>query len=120
MSFKVNNGPNRYTEILACGDRKDAGNFNTYQIVGKEGAQFAGQLAVIVFQDGPVKEAGVNGVFMEDLIDICIHRLTCFQTGPYACEENNQALVFLHAAKASLDKRTENRRMRGVEGTSAI
>ena len=119
MSFPLSSKPDSNTVVFVHGDRESGGNYTTYTICEKSMTD-QHEVGLLAFQAGPVKEVGVNGVTEENLIDICIHRLTCFQTGPYACEENNQALVFLHAAKASLDKRTENRRMRGVEGTSAI
>ena len=120
MSFPLSSKPDSNTVVFVHGDRESGGDYTTYKVCEKTLDAQSEELGLIVFQSGPVKEVGVNGVTEENLIDICIHRLTCFQTGPYACEENNQVLVFLHAAKASLGKRTENRRMRGVEGTSAI
>jgi hypothetical protein len=62
----------------------------------------------------------VNGLSIEDLLQICAHRLDCFQAGPYVCEENAEALKHLELALASLDKRTRVRKARGVEGTNAV
>lgn len=120
MSFPILAQPYSNTVVHALGERENGGNYTSYKVCTKSLDANPEELGLIVFQSGPVKEVGVNGVTEEDLINICIHRLTCFQTGPYACEENGQALTFLHAAKAALEKRTENRRMRGVEGTSKI
>jgi hypothetical protein len=47
-------------------------------------------------------------------------RLECFQAGPYACEENGQALWGVTWAMNKLKARTESRVARGVEGTSAM
>ncbi len=41
----------------------------------------------ITFQNGPVQEAGVNGVFMEDVIDVLVDRLQNYQAGAFACKE---------------------------------
>lgn len=74
----------------------------------------------IKFQKGPIQEAGVNGVTHEDLIGIVIHRLKCFQEGPYACRENELAQMDLEHALEILNSRTKKREERGVEGTSTI
>ena len=71
----------------------------------------------IVFQNGPINQVGVNGVTHEALLAILIHRLRCFQAGPYACAENACALTQLEAAQESLHSRTRACMARGVEGT---
>lgn len=75
---------------------------------------------LIAFQDGPIKEAGVNGVTHEALLAVLIDRLECFQNGPYANQYNAAALVSLRNARATLHARTVEREMRGVEGTHQI
>lgn len=74
----------------------------------------------IPFQHGPVNEQAINGCHNEDLIHIVIDRLTRFQSGPYRCDENQQALDHLHNALASLHTRTQRRKDKGIEGTSTI
>lgn len=71
----------------------------------------------INFQNGPIAEAGVNGVTQEVLIAICIDRLRAFQAGPFACRENALALTKLEEAQHWLLHRTRARMDRGVEGT---
>lgn len=71
----------------------------------------------ILFQNGPIKEAGVNGITNEALLAIVEDRLACFQRGPYACDENAGALTAVQSALAILKSRTEKRIARGVEGT---
>lgn len=73
----------------------------------------------IAFQNGPINEAGVNGVTQEVLLAIIIDRLQCFQKGPYASRENALALTKLEEAQMWLQKRTRDRMARGVEGTHA-
>lgn len=73
----------------------------------------------IVFQNGPIKEAGVNGVTGEALIAILIDRLRCFQAGAYACQDNAKAIWHLRDALDCLQVRTRARIARGVEGTHA-
>lgn len=74
-------------------------------------------LGEIKFQNGPIKEVGVNGVTQEVLLAIVIDRLKCFQAGPYACDENKWALGYIQAGLLELQKRTRERVARGVEGT---
>jgi len=71
---------------------------------------------VILFQNGPIKEAGVNGITQEALLAIVIDRLRSFQAGPYPSEENEHALHHCTEALDFLKMRTEERLTRGVEG----
>ena len=72
---------------------------------------------VINFQNGPIAEAGVNGLTHEVLIAMCVDRLRSFQAGPFACRENALALTKLEEAQHWLHHRTRARMARGVEGT---
>lgn len=71
----------------------------------------------ISFQNGPVKEFGVNGISQEALLAVVIDRLRCFQEGEYRCRENAIALTHCEDALMWLHKRTRDRLKRGVEGT---
>ncbi|MGL6059004.1 MAG: hypothetical protein ACRC17_11930 [Culicoidibacterales bacterium] len=75
-------------------------------------------LAEINFQEGPIKENGVNGVCNEDLIAMVIARLESFQQSPYSSHDNAMAITKLEEALLWLRKRTIGRENRGVEGTS--
>lgn len=75
---------------------------------------------IILFQNGPIAEVGVNGVTQEVLIAICIDRLECFQAGPYASPDNQTALYHLQKAQEALLNRTRARMSRGVEGTHTV
>lgn len=72
------------------------------------------------FQNGPIKEADVNGVTHEALLAILIDRLEGFQSGQYACEDNAEALFALRTALSVLQRRTRARLARGVEGTNVV
>jgi len=72
------------------------------------------------FQNGPIKEAGVNGVTDESLFAILIDRLQGFQKGQYSCRENAVALTHLETSLLWLQHRTRAREARGVEGTSTV
>lgn len=71
----------------------------------------------IDFQNGPINEAGVNGVTQEALLAIVADRLRSFQAGPFACRENALALTKIEEAQHWLHSRTLARMQRGVEGT---
>jgi hypothetical protein len=71
---------------------------------------------IILFQNGPIQEAGINGVTQEVLLAIVRDRLRSFQAGPYPCEENALALSATEYALAMLKRRTKKRLARGVEG----
>jgi hypothetical protein len=71
----------------------------------------------INFQNGPIDEAGVNGVTQEALLAIVADRLRSFQAGPFACRENALALTKIEEAQHWLQARTLARMRRGVEGT---
>lgn len=72
----------------------------------------------IIFQKGPISaENPPNGIHGEDLLAIQIDRLRGFQSGPFACRENEIALTHLETALMWLQKRTRDRMARGVEGT---
>ncbi|MGA9545177.1 MAG: hypothetical protein WBQ85_16495 [Candidatus Sulfotelmatobacter sp.] len=100
------------------------GACHQYQITGPSGVQeFPGggayQYCNIAFQNGPIKEFGVNGITHEALLAINIDRLRSFQAGPYAGSDNAEALDHMEKALACLQRRTLARIKRGVEGTNA-
>lgn len=76
------------------------------------------ELLFVQFQKGPRTESdSVQGVLDGDLLEIVRDRLTHFQKGDYACEENELALRHVEAALNSLANRAYNRAKRGVLGT---
>ena len=70
------------------------------------------------FQNGPIKEAGFNGISVEALLAIVEDRLLGFQSGVFNCRENAVALTKIQEAMMWLQKRTRDRLARGVEGTN--
>jgi hypothetical protein len=93
-------------------------NFEVYHHLHEPG--YAEPLAKIHFQEGPIKECGVNGVCNEDLIAMVICRLEHFQKSEYACRENAIAITKLEESLMWLRKRTIGRELRNVEGTHKI
>lgn len=75
---------------------------------------------VILFQNGPIPESGVNGVTQEVLLAIVADRLRSFQKGPYSCKANACALTHIEEAQHWLQQRTIERMRRGVEGTLTV
>lgn len=107
----------RYTTVL-CEPIVGAGNaHHVYQIRRKEDGKVLGDIR---FQEGPIKEAGVNGVMDENLLAIVIDRLRGFQAGKYATGYNKVALDHLEDALQTLKNRTADRIRRNVEGTHQV
>ncbi len=75
---------------------------------------------VILFQNGPINEAGVNGLTHEVLLAIVADRLRSFQKGPFSCKANACALTHIEEAMHWLQQRTIERMRRGVEGTHTV
>lgn len=84
----------------------------------------------ILFQKGPIGEAGFNGFTNEALLAVLIDRMRGFQysrnldgtfnfnsRGKFASRENARALTYMEESLMWLQKRTRDRMARGVEGT---
>ncbi len=87
--------------------------------IDKAGYSHGCSREVILFQNGPINEKGVNGITQEVLLAIVADRLRSFQAGPFACRENALALTKIEEAQHWLQQRTIARMRRGVEGTHA-
>lgn len=113
-------------EIHATDDPGQGGACHQYRIdwyqqaTADQPAGTTGDSASVSFQNGPIKEFGVNGIPDEALYAILIDRLQGFQKGQYSCRENAIALTHLETALMWAQKRTQERESRGVEGTSAV
>lgn len=118
MSRVLNIGTQKHTEVRVI-DEPSHGNANHRYEVGPVNAnpKEVTWVQPIQFQEGPIKEHGVNGVHNEDLIAIVIDRMRGFQSGDYACRDNALALTKLEEALMWLRNRTNEREARGVEGT---
>lgn len=125
--FKINPANDKLTVTVT--DEPGAGGANhLYMIEGFDTATNASDPFVarhgspskhttILFQNGPINEAGVNGITQEVLLSIVADRLRSFQAGPFACRENALALTKIEEAQHWLQQRTLARIRRGVEGT---
>ena len=125
----------RLTDHVVEGDRAEqleisvldepgvGGANHAYRITGFEtasnsSAEFSDNYVTVLFQNGPIKESGVNGITQEALLAIVIDRLRGFQDGLYLTRENQMALGHCEEALMWLQKRTRSRIARGVEGMS--
>jgi hypothetical protein len=105
---------------VAVLDEPGAGGANhLYEVTGYL-SQGGRQSTLIEFQNGPIAEAGVNGLTQEVLLAIVADRLRSFQSGPFACRENALALTKIEEAQHWLQQRTIARMRRGVEGTNRV
>lgn len=116
-SHKVN-GLNEAITIKATDYSGAGGAHHVYELTHPALNGTATALTMIQFQNGPIKEVGVNGISGEALLAIVEHRLQCFQAGQFACRENAIALTKIQEAMHWLHHRTRERLQRGVEGTT--
>lgn len=79
--------------------------------------QVHGQTSTVTFtvQSGPIKEFGVNGCQIDDVIAWAKEKIEVFQQA-FPCRENAIVLTKLDEALLWLMKRKMDREKRGVEG----
>jgi hypothetical protein len=116
-SHKVN-GLNEAIEIMVLDQPGPGGACHDYRMAVKDDP-ITVAACCIQFQNGPVREVGVNGISNEALLAVVEDRLLGFQSGEFACCENAVALTKIQEAMMWLQKRTRDRMARGVEGTTA-
>lgn len=115
------NGLNDELTVEAIDEPGDGGACHNYSISGPclDGFPRFGSCE-ISFQNGPILEAGVNGISQEALLSVVIDRLQGFQSGKFKCRENAIALTKLEEALHWLQHRTRDRLSRAVEGTHQL
>ena len=72
-------------------------------------------LLSIQFQNGPIKEFGVNGVQLTEVLKICLARYKMLNKS-FPCRENSLAITNLQQAIMWDEERTAQRCRQGVEG----
>jgi len=92
-----------------------------FEIHGMNPAPFVGvdkedNCVTFDVQTGPVKEVGVNGCQIDELVRFARKTIASFQER-FPCRENALVLTKLDEALHWLDHRTRDRETRGVEGT---
>lgn len=115
----------KYTKVLEEADYKYNAphTFKVIKAQEETSEEHKGEnlvLSEIHFQEGPIKECGVNGVCNEDLLVMVIRRLEGFQNSEFKCRENACAITKIEEALMWLRKRTTGRENRGVEGTHEV
>lgn len=129
-SHKINPA-NDVLRVLVLDAPGSGGANHTYAIDGylfsdsaptdpENAVAFGAPNTIIRFQNGPIAEAGVNGLTHEALLAILIDRMEGFQGGPYASTDNQEALDAMRTAQTALQRRTLARMARGVEGTRTV
>jgi len=103
-----------YTQVKSTDERGPGGAYHDYEVNCNR--DLNGTCAKIGFQKGAILENGVNGCTQEDLLEIVRDRLQCFQSGPFPCSYNAEALQCVNGALDALNRRTQDRRNRNVEG----
>ena len=88
------------------------GEYKPFITVTDESVTFVGQ-------GGPIKEVGVNGCQIDDIIEFARDVITVFNQR-FPCHENSIALTKLDEALLWLMKRKLDREKRLVEGTSKV
>ncbi len=108
---------NHQVSITVCDEPGQGGAHHEYDISwGDYDKEQYADACHIRFQNGPIKEFGVNGITQEALLAVVIDRLRGFQSGPFACLDNELALDHCQEALSFLQRRTRERIQRGVEG----
>lgn len=88
-----------------------------YKISPNDEIQNANAFEISIhFQDGPISDHGINGATSEALLQILIHRTKTLDEN-FPSEFNKQAIAYMESALNEFNKRTHERRARGVEGT---
>lgn len=124
MEMREITGSQGNTLITVKDELGYGGAYYEYYIGKTEGAREVkdtppvGEFGHAFFQNGPIKEKGINGCSQEDLLLIVIDRLESFQSGDFACRENAIAKTKCEEALLWLNRRTDERIKRGVEGTN--
>lgn len=79
--------------------------------------EIVGPRVTFRLQDGPIREVGVNGCQIDDVVAFALAKVEEFnKLAP--CVENHQVAVKLKEALYWLEERKRQREKRGVEGTS--
>ncbi len=76
-----------------------------------------GQKITFTIQSDAVKEVGVNGCQLDELIKAA-KGMVAYLNAKFPCRENSLVITKLDEALHWLDHRTKDREARGVEGTN--
>lgn len=116
---EVKIGRQKYTKVVVLDEPGHGGACHEYRVISVNDPAGEATAARVSFQNGPIKEYGINGCRQEDLLAIVLDRLESFQAGEWRCRENALAITKIEEAMHWLNHRTKARIDRGVEGTNA-
>lgn len=107
----------KLNRVFAVDEKGSGGANHQYSVITQDGGDL---ISVIGFQTGARHtEKSITGVLDCDLLEMTRDRLTSFQNGAFASEYNEQALYHVEQALYWLNKRVEDRVVRGVLGKEA-
>ena len=78
-----------------------------------------GPIAGFQLQNGPILDAGVNGVQVEDLLLIALNRIETYNVD-FPCEENEKTIDALKAAHVAMVSRMVDRTKRNALGHNIV
>ncbi len=116
LSGVVSPGSIELIQVYVLGEKGPGGAHHNYRIVMERPEDL--DVLDVHFQEGTLKDVGVNGITMESLLSIILDLLQEFQAGEFGCTENAIAIGHVKEARIALHRRTEDRIKRAVEGTS--
>lgn len=111
---------NNLNEVFRVGAVGPGGAYHDYLVVmnGTGDGDTLAKAAEICFQKGARKDPEArHGVLDNDLLEIVRDRLRAFQSGDFACHENEMALIHLEESLMWMNRRVEDRAEREVLGT---
>lgn len=119
---------NLLNDVYSVGETGPGGAYHEYLIVPHDakiiesgdtfGLENGSELLYIKHQKGARKDpSSISGVLDCDLLEVVKDRLTKFQEGEFACEENQLALKHVEEALIYMKMRVDNRAKRGVLGS---
>lgn len=79
---------------------------------------FESEFMAVQFQRGLPPEVGINGVLVDDVIELAIAKLESYQLTALACSENEEAIEQLNQAKDAMKRRRQRRMLQGVFNTN--
>ena len=112
------NDLNEKIQIQAVDEPGSGGAYHLYELLTTPavGTQYMTQMAFHHIEPGKLIPTEPNGFSNEAYLAVLLHRLECFQAGPFACAENEEALTAGRAMMAAFHARTLKRMAQNVEG----
>lgn len=117
-SGELLNDLNNKIQIAAVDEQGSGGAYHLYELqtLPAVGTAYRTQMVFHHIEPGKPIPTEPNGFSNEAFLAVLLHRLECFQVGPFACAENEAALTAGRAMMAALQSRTLKRAAQGVEG----